>query len=276
MGRRHSPVLRKASAGRPAWRVSRSISVRQTTRANWSARFKKPGTPPQRLSLTPPPTHTPPSPFSMPCAPFRCLPSRSTSATSSSVRTSGIALRFTRSHRHDLRIWRAKLPARSFRRHGNFEQRECSCAEPAPQKTPHEDLIRNLASLLDETGLTEIEIEKARCAFAWRGRSSMPAHAAPVLLRPRRRRCGRGAAASSSFENHPGVVTSPMVGTAYRSPEPGAPPFVEIGTAVREGQTLLIIEAMKTMNQIAAPRGGISQAHHCGKRAACRVRRNRS
>ncbi|WP_332130005.1 acetyl-CoA carboxylase biotin carboxyl carrier protein, partial [Azorhizobium caulinodans] len=55
---------------------------------------------------------------------------------------------------------------------------------------------------------------------------------------------------------HPGVVTSPMVGTAYRSPEPGAPSFVEVGTQVREGQTLLIVEAMKTMNAIPAPRAG--------------------
>ena len=55
---------------------------------------------------------------------------------------------------------------------------------------------------------------------------------------------------------HPGTVTSPMVGTAYRSPEPGAPPFVEVGTKVAAGQTILIIEAMKTMNQIAAPRAG--------------------
>ncbi|MGP0042669.1 MAG: acetyl-CoA carboxylase biotin carboxyl carrier protein, partial [Rhodomicrobium sp.] len=59
-----------------------------------------------------------------------------------------------------------------------------------------------------------------------------------------------------SLENHPGVVTSPMVGTAYRSPEPGTAAFVEVGSVVREGETLLIVEAMKTMNQIAAPRGG--------------------
>ncbi len=55
---------------------------------------------------------------------------------------------------------------------------------------------------------------------------------------------------------HPGAVTSPMVGTAYRSPEPGAPPFVEVGSRVAAGQTLLIIEAMKTMNQIPSPKAG--------------------
>ncbi len=132
-------------------------------------------------------------------------------------------------------------------------------AEPAPQKTPHEDLIRNLASLLDETGLTEIEIEENTLRVRVARTLSMPAYAAPFgpIAAPAAGVAGPGAAASSSFENHPGVVTSPMVGTAYRSPEPGAPPFVDIGTAVREGQTLLIIEAMKTMNQIAAPRGGI-------------------
>jgi acetyl-CoA carboxylase biotin carboxyl carrier protein len=61
---------------------------------------------------------------------------------------------------------------------------------------------------------------------------------------------------TEEFIVHPGTVTSPMVGTAYRSAEPGAPPFVEIGTKVAAGQTLLIIEAMKTMNQIPSPRAG--------------------
>ncbi len=65
-----------------------------------------------------------------------------------------------------------------------------------------------------------------------------------------------GAAARSIRRKHPGVVTSPMVGTAYRAAEPGARPFVEVGSRVRAGETLLIIEAMKTMNQIPAPRAG--------------------
>ena len=77
--------------------------------------------------------------------------------------------------------------------------------------------------------------------------------------RPRRddpRPAKRGAGQTEEFIVHPGTVTSPMVGTAYRSPEPGAPPFVEIGAKVTAGQTLLIIEAMKTMNQIPSPRAG--------------------
>ena len=64
------------------------------------------------------------------------------------------------------------------------------------------------------------------------------------------------AAAAADLANHPGVVPSPMVGTAYWSPEPGAKPFIEVGTKVAAGQTLLIIEAMKTMNQIPSPRAG--------------------
>jgi acetyl-CoA carboxylase biotin carboxyl carrier protein len=66
----------------------------------------------------------------------------------------------------------------------------------------------------------------------------------------------RGTARPEEFVVHPGTVTSPMVGTAYRSPEPGSPPFVEIGARVTAGQTLVIIEAMKTMNQIPSPRAG--------------------
>jgi len=130
-------------------------------------------------------------------------------------------------------------------------------AEPAQKKSPSEDLIRSLANLLNETGLTEIEIEENNLRVRVARTITMPSHAVPLshAVGPA---AGVAAApgASSSLENHPGVVTSPMVGTAYRAPEPGAPSFVEVGTVVREGQTLLIIEAMKTMNQIAAPRGG--------------------
>ncbi len=132
-------------------------------------------------------------------------------------------------------------------------------AEPAQKKSPNEDLIRSLANLLNETGLTEIEIEENNLRIRVARILTMPSHAVPfvhaaapaagVASQP-------GAASPSSLENHPGVVTSPMVGTAYRAPEPGAPNFVEAGTVVREGQTLLIVEAMKTMNQISAPRSG--------------------
>jgi acetyl-CoA carboxylase biotin carboxyl carrier protein len=130
-------------------------------------------------------------------------------------------------------------------------------AEPAQKKSPSEDLIRSLANLLNETGLTEIEIEENNVRVRVARTLSMPSHSIPLShLAPAAAGVAAGAPAGSSLENHPGVVTSPMVGTAYRSPEPGTPAFVEAGTVVREGQTLLIIEAMKTMNQISAPRGG--------------------
>jgi acetyl-CoA carboxylase biotin carboxyl carrier protein len=118
------------------------------------------------------------------------------------------------------------------------------------------DLIRELARLLDETGLTEIEYERdgqrvrvarqAPLAVAAAGRAATPIeHAVPSLD-----------SAPLDPAKHPGAVTSPMVGTAYVAPEPGARPFVEVGSRVRAGDTLLIIEAMKTMNQIPSPRAG--------------------
>ncbi len=115
------------------------------------------------------------------------------------------------------------------------------------------DLVRALAALLDETGLTEIEyaIGERRIRVV-RGALSapsvtvaMPAAAAPAAP----------PAAAIAVET-PGAVKSPMVGTAYLSPQPEAPPFIKVGDSVREGQTLLIIEAMKVMNQIPAPRAG--------------------
>lgn len=119
-----------------------------------------------------------------------------------------------------------------------------------------QDLIRDLAKLLNETHLTEIEIEnddfRVRVA---RGASSatvtVPA-AAPVAAAP----VAAAPAAPADPAKHPGAVTSPMVGTAYLAPEPGAKPFVEVGSQVRQGQTLLIVEAMKTMNAIPAPHAG--------------------
>ena len=117
-------------------------------------------------------------------------------------------------------------------------------------------LIRELALLLDETSLTEIEIERAglrvRVARNIRVSASMPAGFQPALV------AGAAAvpAAGADLAKHPGAVPSPMVGTAYWSPEPGAKPFIEVGSKVSAGQTLLIIEAMKTMNQIPSPRAG--------------------
>ncbi|QAU47318.1 acetyl-CoA carboxylase biotin carboxyl carrier protein [Bradyrhizobium guangzhouense] len=122
-------------------------------------------------------------------------------------------------------------------------------------------LVRELALLLDETSLTEIEIERAglrlRVARNISVAATMPmpvAHAAPALAAAPA--ATPAAAAAADFSKHPGAVTSPMVGTAYWAPEPGAKPFVEVGAKVSVGQTLLIIEAMKTMNQIPSTRSG--------------------
>jgi acetyl-CoA carboxylase biotin carboxyl carrier protein len=128
----------------------------------------------------------------------------------------------------------------------------------------NEVLIRSLAELLNETGLTEIEIEqdnlRVRVARTLTVNAQAPhyAPAAPVMPATVHGLAAPSLAGSAGgLESHPGVVTSPMVGTAYRSSEPGIPAFVEVGTEVKEGQTLLIVEAMKTMNQIPAPRSGV-------------------
>lgn len=131
----------------------------------------------------------------------------------------------------------------------------------SPQRTEiDQDLIRQLARLLNETDLTEIEIEqddlRIRVARAPASlQSVVNAAQAPVPLAGAVPATPSPAAAESAA-NHPGIVHSPMVGTAYRAPEPNARPFVEVGDTVREGQTLLIVEAMKTMNQIPSPRAG--------------------
>jgi acetyl-CoA carboxylase biotin carboxyl carrier protein len=119
-------------------------------------------------------------------------------------------------------------------------------------------LIRELALLLDETSLSEIEIERAGLRVRVARNISVAAavpmpiqHSAALAAAP-----AAAPAAAADLSKHPGVVPSPMVGTAYWSPEPGAKPFIEVGTKVSVGQTLLIIEAMKTMNQIPSPRAG--------------------
>jgi acetyl-CoA carboxylase biotin carboxyl carrier protein len=122
-------------------------------------------------------------------------------------------------------------------------------------------LIRELALLLDETSLTEIEIERAglrvRVARNVSIAASLPAAAPIAAAAPASASAAASApAAAADFSKHPGAVPSPMVGTAYWSPEPGAKPFIEVGSKVSAGQTLLIIEAMKTMNQIPSPRAG--------------------
>ena len=119
------------------------------------------------------------------------------------------------------------------------------------------DLIRELATLLDETGLTEIEIELEGRRF--RVARSVNVTAAPVAAAPVVAPVQSDSKRNASSEDagvHPDALTSPMVGTAYRSPEPGAAMFVEVGSTVTSGQTLLIIEAMKTMNHIPSPKSG--------------------
>jgi acetyl-CoA carboxylase biotin carboxyl carrier protein len=124
-------------------------------------------------------------------------------------------------------------------------------------KTPgpvvDEEMVRSLARLLDETRLTEIEIEQGglrvrvarQAAVAYAPAGAEP-RAVPLTV----------PAGALDPSQHPGVVASPMVGTAYRAPEPGAKPFCEVGSVVKAGDTLLIIEAMKTLNQIPAPKAG--------------------
>lgn len=122
-------------------------------------------------------------------------------------------------------------------------------------------LIRDLAGILEETGLTEIEIEKAGLRVRVARTVSVSAVAAPAPVHmsapPVQAPAPAAGSAKPAESGAPaGVVTSPMVGTAYLAPSPGAAAFVKVGDTVKEGQTLLIIEAMKTMNQIPAPRAG--------------------
>ena len=133
-----------------------------------------------------------------------------------------------------------------------------------------QDLIRAIAELLNEQDLAEIEIEREdmriRVTRAFAGQAvqqvSVPAYAAPPAPPPPAAPAapaGSAAniqAASDDLASNPGALTSPMVGTAYLAPEPGKPAFVSVGAKVSEGQTVLIIEAMKTMNQIPAHRSG--------------------
>ncbi|WP_447021643.1 acetyl-CoA carboxylase biotin carboxyl carrier protein [Xanthobacter sp. ZOL 2024] len=121
------------------------------------------------------------------------------------------------------------------------------------------DLVKDIAKLLSDSDLTEIEVEheglrirvaRAPAPVTVAAAPAAPvAGAAPVAAAP-------VAEAPADLSKHPGAVASPMVGTAYLAPEPGAANFVEVGASVREGQTVLIVEAMKTMNAIPAPRSG--------------------
>jgi len=119
------------------------------------------------------------------------------------------------------------------------------------------DLIHELTKLLDETGLTEIEIEQDGQRVRVARNAAAPAPAAPrTPAAPAPQAVAEAVPSPVDPSKHPGVVVSPMVGTAYVAPEPGGKPFIEIGTQVKAGDTLLVVEAMKTMNQIPAPRAG--------------------
>ena len=132
----------------------------------------------------------------------------------------------------------------------------------ADLKDPDLDLIASLAEILTSTGLTEIELDRkgtkvrvARTLTAVASVAPAPAfhghaHASAGPL------AAEAPPAAKANGEHPGTVKSPMVGTVFLAPSPGAPQFIDVGTMVKEGQTLLIIEAMKTMNQIHAPRSG--------------------
>ncbi|MBK1622642.1 acetyl-CoA carboxylase biotin carboxyl carrier protein [Afifella marina] len=123
------------------------------------------------------------------------------------------------------------------------------------------ELVRELAELLKETELSEIEIENEDLRIRV-ARNLGPAPAAnyavsvPAEASPSARDAADASEAIDDPSRHPGCVPSPMVGTVYRAPAPGARPFVEIGDTVREGQTVLIVEAMKHMNEVAAPHSG--------------------
>jgi acetyl-CoA carboxylase biotin carboxyl carrier protein len=130
---------------------------------------------------------------------------------------------------------------------------------PKPQSDKNElGLIRELAELLNETGLSEIELEQkgVRVRISRGGTvyaAAAPAPSAPLAPAITAPLAAQPAAAPAVPAD---AVKSPMVGTVYRAPQPGSPNFVEVGSEVKAGQTLLIIEAMKTMNQIPAPRAG--------------------
>ncbi|PXW69219.1 biotin carboxyl carrier protein [Loktanella sp. PT4BL] len=138
-------------------------------------------------------------------------------------------------------------------------------------KTSHESdvsFIAALAELLRENDLTELQVKRdygendslnVRVSRQTQTivQASAPAAAAPAPLAPAAPAAPAASAADMSDpSNHPGAVTSPMVGTVYMAPEPGAAPFATVGATVKEGDTILIIEAMKTMNHIPAPRAG--------------------
>jgi acetyl-CoA carboxylase biotin carboxyl carrier protein len=125
---------------------------------------------------------------------------------------------------------------------------------PTNRMTVDSALVRELASLLKETDLSEIEVQdgerRIRVARQFTMTASVPTSAPAAAIVD-------DVAPATDISKHPGIVPSPMVGTAYLAPEPGKPDFISVGSSVAEGSTLMIIEAMKVMNPILAPRAGI-------------------
>jgi acetyl-CoA carboxylase biotin carboxyl carrier protein len=141
-----------------------------------------------------------------------------------------------------------------------------------PSTPPFDDtIVRQLAKILNETDLTEIEYELNDCKIrVVRTRASVsPMHVAvptaPALSSTPAATLVTPTAPASPVDNskHPGAIKAPMVGTVYRAPSPGAPAFVEVGSAVKKDQTLCVIEAMKVMNQIRASKDGVVTAIFC-------------
>jgi acetyl-CoA carboxylase biotin carboxyl carrier protein len=131
----------------------------------------------------------------------------------------------------------------------------------AKQNPIDTDFIRELAQLIGETGLSEIEVEKGdlkiRVARTLTFAATVAAPAAPA---PAAAPAASETVAPAALRDHPGAVKSPMVGTAFRRPSPDAKPFVDVGAAVKAGDRLFLVEAMKTFNDIVAPRSGIVTA----------------
>ncbi|MDP6691303.1 MAG: acetyl-CoA carboxylase biotin carboxyl carrier protein [Alphaproteobacteria bacterium] len=133
-------------------------------------------------------------------------------------------------------------------------------------KEVDKDLIRELAALMEDAGLSEIEIERdddrmrlvragtaaAAAAVAQPAPAAVTAAPAIAAAAP-----GAAAAPENDLAGHPGAVVSPIVGTAYHAPSPDDAPFVQVGDKVAAGQTILVIEAMKTFNEIPSPHGGV-------------------
>ncbi|HEB79092.1 MAG TPA: acetyl-CoA carboxylase biotin carboxyl carrier protein [Rhodospirillales bacterium] len=125
-----------------------------------------------------------------------------------------------------------------------------------PERKANEGVIRQLADLLEEIGLSEIEYGEGDWRVRVAKKAPAPAIQTPAAQAGMTAPDDGKAGETDSIANHPGVVVSPMVGVVYTADEPGAPPYVKVGDMVKEGDTMLLIEAMKVFNQIKAPRSG--------------------